>query len=894
MANNNRHISFPFRPVLTVGVIFCLWQAAMGYAAEQAKVAVLPFRIYAPAATDQLKTSLQEMLNSRLGSRGLHTIPSEVVNRNPMASVPVTGVEELAVVGKDLGVRWVLGGSLTQIGKKLSLDLKLVDAEGKRSPFQIYQEADDMDGLPDAANRVAMSLDYQISGVPQIDSIKVRGNQRIETAAILALVRSKPGDRVDPEKLDQDLRGIYKMGFFVDIKVETEEGARGRVVVFEVTEKPSIGKIVFDGNKKLEEEDLRKEMGIKLYSILDRNQIRQSINRLKEFYRGKAYYNVEIEDKITPMPNNQVQLTYQITENEKVYVRKIEFVGNKHFKSGDLDDVMEISEKGWLSWLTDSGLLDQKKLEMDVQKLTSHYHNHGFIKAKVGEPKVTYEKDKGLTITIEIVEGPQYGVGRVSVEGELIRPAEVLEQGLKIRKQKVFSREVLRQDVMALRSIYSDEGYAYAEVIPGVKEDDEGHRVDIVLKVSKGDKVRFGRIAIAGNTKTRDKVIRRELWAVEGQYYSGKAMTRSSENLNRLGFFEEVEILPEKTQEKDRMDLGVRVKEKPTGSFSFGAGYSSQDKMIGMAKVDQNNFLGYGVRLSASVKIGGISNEFDVIVSDPWLFGRPISGEARGFKLEREYDEYNKDSFGGETTIGFPFRVIDTYTRGWLQYRYEDSDITEVDEDAALIIKDMEGRSVTSAATVGLIRNSTESAWNPRRGSINTVSMEYAGGFLGGDNYFNKYVARSAWFFPFPWETSVMLQGRIGYIDQREGGDLPVYEKFFLGGINTVRGFEYAEISPTDAATGDKIGGEKMMVYNVEYRFPLLKSQGILGVVFFDAGNVFTADESYTFKDIRMGAGGGIRWYSPMGPLRVEWGYNLDQREGEPSSQVDFTMGTTF
>ncbi|MBW1789747.1 MAG: outer membrane protein assembly factor BamA [Deltaproteobacteria bacterium] len=824
----------------------------------------------------------------------MDTLPPEIVNRHAEKAGPATDVSDMAALGKAMGARWVLGGSVTKIGEKISLDLKAVDAEGIKPPLLIYQVAEGLDALPAAADRIAKTLDYQLSGVPQIDSIRVKGNQRIEAAAIQAVVRSKPGDRVDDARLDKDLRSVYQMGFFRDVKVETEPGAKGQVVVFDVTEKPSIGKILLEGNEEIDDEDLRKELGIRLYSILDRNQIKQSINRLKEVYRQKAFYNVEIEDHITPIPNNQVQVTYSITEHEKVYIRKIEFIGNTRFDDDDLADIMETSTKGWLSWITDSGLLDQKKLEFDAHKVTSFYHNHGFIKAKVGEPKVTRDLEKGLKITIEIVEGAQYGVRDVSVEGDLIRPPEILLQDMKIRQEKVFNREAVRQDIMSLREIYADDGYAYAEIAPDIREDNEVHLVDIVFKVSKGEKVRFGRISISGNTKTRDKVIRRELWTVEGQYFSGKALKRSSLNLNRLGFFEEVDIKTEKSRDKGRMDLEVRVKEKPTGAFSFGAGYSSQDKLLGMAKVDQNNFMGYGVRLSLAVKIGGRSSEFDIQVSEPWLFGRPVSGDARAFKWKREYDDYTKDSLGGEVTAGAPMRVIDSFTRAWTRYRYEDSLIEDVDDDASTVIQDMVGRSVTSSITAGLVRNSTDRAWNPSRGSVNNISAEYAGGFLGGDNYFNKYQARSAWFFPLFWDMVFSLQGRGGYIDQRPGGDLPVYEKFFLGGINTVRGFEYAAISPVDPETGDKIGGEKMLCFNAEYRFPLLKSQGISGVLFFDAGNVWSVEQAYNLTDVRMGAGGEIRWYSPMGPLRVAWGFNLDPIGDEPSNQVDFTMGTTF
>jgi outer membrane protein insertion porin family len=342
------------------------------------------------------------------------------------------------------------------------------------------------------------------------------------------------------------------------------------------------------------------------------------------------------------------------------------------------------------------------------------------------------------------------------------------------------------------------------------------------------------------------------------------------------------------------MVLDIHVEERATGNFSFGAGYSSVDKVVGTVQITQSNFRGHGQRLSASVKIGGTSSQFNISFTEPWLFDRPLSGSVQAFKWQREYDEYTKDSLGGKLGFGFPITKIDDFTRSMIQYAYDDAEISDIRSGASSVIQEMEGRSVTSSMTLEVRRNSTDRAWNPSSGSINSISFEYAGGILGGDNYFDKYNARSAWYFPLPWATVFLVQGRWGYLERRSGGALPVYEKFFLGGINTVRGFEFAAISPIDPVTGDKIGGEKMMVYNLEYRVPLIGEQGIIGLVFFDAGNVWTSEDDYTFSGIREGAGGGVRWYSPMGPLRLEWGRNLDPKAGEPNSRVEFNIGAMF
>jgi len=862
-------------------------------AEERGKAAVMPFRVYAPESFDHLTRGLQKMLTLGLEKRGFKIISTEVVNEHPLAFSPILDMRALVEVGEDLKADWIIAGSLTQIGKKVSIDLKVVDVSEKRDPSSLFMVAEDVEALKETVERIALNIDNQIVGVVQVESVDVNGNQRIEKEAILAVIRTKKGDRLDYEQLDKDLRDIYKMGFFKDVKIETEDGPQGKIVTLHVTEKPSVGKIVIQGNKKVKEEKLEEELGIKLYTILDQNEIKQSVNRLREYYRQKGYYNVDIVEKIEPLPNNQVLVRYEITENKKVYITKIEFVGNQEFDDDDLQDIMEISEKGLLSWFTKSGVLDKKKLEFDVHKITSFYHNNGFIKAKIGEPKISYEKEKGITIIIEVKEGPQYHVGKVAIEGDLVKPADDLLKEVQIGQEKTFNRETVRMDVQALRSIYADEGYAHAEVAPVTREDSETHLMDITYTISKRQKVRFERVSISGNTVTRDKVIRREIKAIEGDYFSAKNLRRSTGNVQRLGFFEDIQIQTKKGSAEDLMVLDVNVKERSTGQFSFGAGYSSEDSVFGIFQISQNNLFGRGQRLQASAKIGGISRLFDTSFVEPWLFDKPVSGGIDVYNREHEYDEYTRDSLGGALLFGFPL-PIDEFTRGTVKYGYDDTDISEVPEDAALEIKEMEGQNVTSSMTFAITRDSRDRLWDTSRGSYNRLRFEYAGGVLGGDIGFNKYIAKTGWYFPLFWDTVFLVKGSLGLVVKRTGEELPVYQKFRIGGIQTVRGFEYESISPRDPETGDRIGGERMMYYNVEFRFPLAKEQGVVGVVFFDAGNAFTKDETYTFNGIRTSAGGGIRWYSPMGPIRLEYGYNLDPLRDEPKGQWEFGMGGAF
>ena len=888
--------SFPKREWITKALVFVL---VLGFVislpfvsgAQQKKTAaVLPFTIHGPQPLDALKRSLQGMLTDRLAKHGIPVIPQNDVNRHPVASLPSPDPIELINLGKNLGADLVITGSLTQIGKRISLDLKALDVTGERPPFSLFMVEDDIDRLNEAMDRASKSLYNQIVGIAQIDSVLVKGNQRVESDAILAIVESRKGESLDFDKLDKDLRAIYAMGYFNDVRIETEDGAKGKIVVFIVSEKPSIGKINFKGNKKIKADDLTKESGIKLYSIYNPNEVKQSVNKLKDYYRTEGYYNVEITDKVEEIPRNEVALTYEINEGEKIYIQKIEFIGNTKFKAGTLKDVMDTSEKSWLTWFTKAGMLDKKRLETDAQKITVFYQNQGYLRAKVGEPSVRYESGYGLVITIEIIEGDQYFVNNVDIAGDLIKPAEELLKLVAMVKGEPFSREIVRKDVMTLRDVYANEGYAYAEVVPVTREDDREHTVDITYRATTGNKVRFERITITGNTSTRDKVIRRDLEVYEGEYFSGWGMRRTTENLNRLGFFENVEVQTKKGSADDLMDLNINVKERPTGSFTLGAGYSGYEGAIGTMQVSQNNLFGTGQRLMGALRIGTKSSYYDIRFTEPRVNDTKISAGIDLFKWTFEYDDYTRNSFGGALRTRFPIG-LDEYTRGYARYLYDDTDITDVDSTAAFEIRDMEGRSLTSSMTVGIDRDSKDRPWGTRSGSYNNLSFEYAGGPLGGDVYFNRYEFTTQWFFPWRWDTSFMVEGRWGFVEKREGGKLPVYQKYRLGGISTVRGYDYESISPVDPATGDKIGGEKMMIYNFEFRFPLLKEQGILGVIFFDAGNAFTKDESWGFNDMPRSVGAGVRWYSPLGPIRLEYGYILNRRPEDSTGGVEFQIG---
>ena len=566
------HTRFSYRPtafclaclhVILALAMFCHPNVSIAEIDERGRAAVLPFRVFARKPLEFPAKGLQEMLTLCMEKRGYHMVSPQGVTQNSQAHSASFDLKDILTVGRQLNVNWIVTGSITQIGKGISLDLKIVDIADKRAPISVSTVAESLETLGEAADRVVAAIDSQILGVAHIVSVRVTGNHRIEKEAILAVVRAKEGNKIDNEELDNDLRNIYKMGFFTDVKIHIQNVPMGRVVVFEVTEKPSIAKIVFEGNKKVHEEDLKKEIDIEPYAILDQNEITQSINRLKNYYRRKGYYNAEVNHRIHELPENLILLTYEVTEGEKAPIFAIQFAGNKVFDDDKLKGLMKTSERGFFSWITNSGYLDDEVLELDVQKIAAFYQNHGFIRIEIGEPQITYEEGKGLGITIEINEGKRYSFGTVSAEGDLMRPVDEVLGTLGAPKKKIFNREIVLKDLQTLKDIYADEGYAYAEVVPITKEDDENLLVHLSYQITRGPRVRIERINITGNTVTRDKVIRRALEVSEGEYFSASALRRSIENLRRLGFFEDVEIHTYRKEPRDSepcQDISERTK----------------------------------------------------------------------------------------------------------------------------------------------------------------------------------------------------------------------------------------------------------------------------------------------------------------------------------------------
>ncbi len=862
-------------------------------------VLILPFKVNGPQDVEPLARDLPRHLETFLAKEGVPVVPS-IKAEDLLGPLPaeMSSSEALRLCEeKRLGA--VVWGTVNVLAGHVSVDLRLADC-ADRVVKRAYASGrlGDWASLEEEVGKVVARV---LLARETVAAVRVRGNVRMDEEAILSVTKLKPGDLFDPRLLREDLKNIFKLGYFDDVRADLEETPEGLVITYIVREKPVVKRIVYEGNKAIKKSDLEKITELKPYTILNLNKVNEAAERIELLYKERGYYNTKVVPEVKPLGPHEVKVVFHIKEGEKIYIKKIEFEGNKAFSDEELKDLLEISEKSAFSWMkkiktlfsgggVEPGVYSYGGLYRDLGKIVSFYQNHGYIDVRVGEPRVRQE-GRWIYITIPIEEGPQYKVGRVDIVQDLFKNKEYLLKQLEIRKAKVFSREVLRRDIMKLTDIFADKGYAYAEVIPEIKKNEKTHTVDIVLKVDKGPLVYVNRIEIEGNTRTRDKVIRRELLIVEQRPFSATRLKQSQDRVRRLGYFDDVNISTEKGVRENQMDVKVKVKERPTGTFSIGAGYSSVDKLIFMGEISQRNLFGKGQILSFQGLFGARTTRYSLSFTEPYFRDSKLSLTLNLYDWEREYDDYTRDSQGGGIRFGY---LLTPNTRVFLGYHYDDSNLTDYSYYTSPIILESKDIHVTSSLELGFTRDTRNHFFDPTRGTKISLVYEHAGGFLGGDSAYEKVTFTGGIYFPTVRSVTGHIRLGLGYVTEGPGGKLPVFAKFYLGGIDSVRGYRYGDISPVDPNTGERIGGERMFFVQNELIFPLVKSMGLKGVVFFDMGNVWGEDEGWRLSEVRKSVGLGIRWLSPMGPLRIEWGYNINAKEDEDKSNWNFRIGGQF
>ncbi len=852
------------------------------------KVAVFPFSVASKEPLEHLGEKVRQEMVERLKADGFTLVSAEDLHRElSQLKEPLTELQAQEI-GRKLGADVVILGQLIKVGDLISLEARLLDLTGKMAATTLKNQGTGLKSLPDLSRQLAQEVGLKIVGKERVVRIEVKGNRRIEKDAIAGVMQTREGDFLSPPRLREDLKAIYKMGYFTDVKFDVSDTPEGRVLTVLVVEKPAIKEIITKGNNKIKRDKILEAMDLKPFSVASEAAIRENINKIINLYREKSFYEAQVSYELIPISKTEVDLVLHIIEGGKLAIKEIKFEGNHAFKGKELKGVMETKEKTFLiSMVTGWGKLTKDTLERDLEKIAAFYYNHGYIKAKLGEPRIDM-KGSYIYITIPVVEGPQFKVGKVDLQGDLLEDKEKLLEKLEIVKEKIYSREVVQRDMSTMSDFYADQGYANADIAPLIKENDQNLTVDVTFDIHQGNKVYIDRIEIAGNIRTRDKVIRRELRVYEQDLFSATNLKESIKNLRRLEYFEDVNFSTSPGSSPNRMNLKISVKERPTGTFGVGAGYSTQDRIVGMVEISQNNLFGRGQQLKAQGILGSISHRYRISFTEPYLFDRPLAMGIDAYNWERQYSEYDRKNWGGVFRLSHPLRW--KYTRLFGSYRFENVKLSGLSPYSSPILIEAKRIHNTSATAYTVRRDSRDSLFAPTKGSDNSFSLEFAG--LGGDTAFLRYIVESGWFFPLRWSTVGVIHARAGYMQGLPWGALPAYEKFYLGGIDSIRGFKYAELSPRDPVTNERIGGDRFVQLNVEYRFPLYQKLGLMGTLFFDAGNVYGA--YWVPPVLRPTVGAGFRWFSPMGPLRVEWGYNLSKKPWERSSAWEFTMGGQF
>ena len=770
----------------------------------------------------------------------------------------------------------------------------------------------------------------------KIQRIDVLGNEKVEAEAILSTIRLAVGDYLREEEVAQAIKDIWKLHYFKDIRVEREEVDGGVVVTIRVQEKAAIREVVLEGNKKVTTDDIKEVMSLKPYSILDEGKVAANARRVEDLYLEKGFFLAEVDPVTEGASNNEVTVRFKIREGKKVLVKEINIVGNEALTDEFLKARLQTKGAGIIPGITSTGTYQQSALETDREIIEYLYSSKGYVDATVGEAEVMLSPDKRwVYVTLRVEEGKQYRVGAVEWSGDadLLTPKE-LAKLVKTKPGQIYNRIQVGEDIQRLTDRFGDDGYAFANVVPIPKQDKERLVVDLTYDMQKGNLVHLEDVSITGNLGTWDKTIRREVALIEGELFRNRGVEETRRRLERLGYFETVKITTPRGSAADTLDLAIDVTEKPTGTFSLGAGFSSVESFVFTANVSRSNFLGLGLTmgLNANLSLGknlkerGFFNgensqqqiQFDIF--DPYFLDTRWTASLSIFSVNRTYalSEYSR---GLNVSLGHYLLKGDDLDFS-VRYALETVGLTSLRPTQRQAYGGQLYRSGTkSSLTASITLDKRDNRLAATEGLFMTAAAEWAGGFrvndekvvsvLGGDFRFLRAQFNLRAFYPIlkPLTREVVLRYNfsLGSIWSLDGSLVPYTERYRSGGINSIRGFAPLTLGPqirylvngdpVHSARNLPVGGTLSVVNNLEIEFPVIPPAQVRGVIFLDAGNAFGGlygNEAFRFSGIRWSAGFGIRWRSPMGPLRFEWGFPLDRKPGERPQVFEFTIGSFF
>ena len=734
-----------------------------------------------------------------------------------------------------------------------------------------------------------------------VSRVEVTGNRIIDEAAIKLKLSSLPGEPFDAAKVDKDIKELYKTGYFEEVEArEYVAGGGGVVLIFVVRERPVIRNVYLEGNKAVNDDTFKEKMGVNIRKFFDEKKIKKGIEDVLKAYQEKGYKEAKVDYSVKPVEgtdNPQVDITFDFDEGAETLIREVVFEGNHSISASELKGQIETTRyKWWSSWVFGTGVVQKDLLEKDVGALSEYYMTKGHINVRVTEPEIQEIPD-GLRVVFKIEEGPVFKVSSVAAKGTLLDGSEEKTlDGIELKPGDIFDVSLMRKDVFKVHEKFADIGYAFANVLPEPDVNQETETIDLTYMIDKGRENYINRINISGNKKTRDNVIRREFKIHESDTYSGTKLERSRTLIERTGYFDEVILSTEPSEYEDAVDVNIDVKEGHTGSFNVGAGVSTLDGLILMTRLSENNVLGTGNNLDLSVDTGNWMKTYSAAFSNPRINDSRWSGGINMFITDRKYDDFDVDRRGGILSFGYPLWFLgDKHAddvRFNIDYELSQVNIYNVHSRAAALVYDQRGKSVSSSITPSIIRSTINNPLDPTSGSRQVLSFETAG--LGGDQKFWLFGVSNTLYYPLVDSRKLVFSHRIrfDYGETYAGNEkFPLFRRFFPGGINTVRGYRARKLGPRDA-NDREYGGDKQFITNFELIFPIYSDVGLKGVVFYDAGQAFDDGQNIELNKLKLAWGFGIRWRTPMAPIRLEFGFPINPGDyGNGNMVVNFSFG---
>lgn len=731
-----------------------------------------------------------------------------------------------------------------------------------------------------------------------IENIRVEGVHRIPADTVLNDITLSPGDAFDAKAIQKSIKALYDTGNFKDVTFERE----GNTLVILVTENSMVDQVIFEGNKAIDDSELSKVVKLQTDNTFTKAQTDQDIAAIQQTYRVKGLFLAKVDLQIKPMAKNRVNLVYKISEGDKSKVREVRIVGNKELSDKTLMKGLLIKPSNWLSWYTDEDTYDSEKLKYDQAQLKNIYMDMGYVQNSVDSSVAELTADRSAFIVTHTVrEGPRFRLGKVTLSGDFNElPESELYDELHVEEGEWYSRVKLKEAITRLNDRVGDFGYAFLKIVAKADIREDEKIVNVMFVIEKGRRVYVNRVEISGNTRTRDEVIRREVTMVEGNLFSASNLRKTRGRIGSLGFFENVDITTPLSSDPEKVNIKVAIEEKPTGSFTLGAGYSSAEAFMGTASVSQNNFLGKGQKLAFSFALSSNTTEYNIAFTEPYFMGKNMSAGIDLFNRKSSptsANSYETKTTGAGLRLGFP---ISNNLRNTVSYRIASVDVNNTGNSYSRLIQAQADNSPYTQSMISnsLVWNNVDSALMPTGGRIHKLTLDLSG--LGGDVKFARATTEHQFYKALSKSKDWvgLLKARAGYSSGIMGEELPIFERFQLGGATTIRGFKRGGLGPR-TSLDEAYGGVIYETLSAELLFPIygLTEKGVRGFIFADAANLHDNNLPTDVTDdasIRVSAGFGVNWNSPFGPLKVIIGIPVQKGERDQTRLFDFSMGAAF